>query len=700
MEPEGFEFGDIRVDLRLQTVTRAGGPVALEPKTFDVLRYLLVNRDRLVTKDELLDSVWKDTFVTPNVLTRAVAQLRKALGDDAQEPRYIETVAKRGYRFLAEVRDFAPTTTVPLAVQAAAPRFPRWGIAAAVVLLAALAWLGFSRTGVDEPAPALSLSRITVSGDVIDAAISPDGRYVVYVRSAGGLQSLWVRQVAAANPVQLIPPASVGYWGVAFSPDSASIYFATKGAAPDANAAGTLYTIPVLPGPPPMPVLTGIDSTITFAPDGRRFAFYRVDPGTPGTSSLIVADRNGGGEQVLASRTVPKRFAPRFFTAPAWSPDGAQIAVAVQDESTRTTDLLLIAVEGGAEQVVRSGLAGASFLHWVPDGSGILFTGSPGTEWATAGAQIWLQDLDGGTPRRVTTDAVEYRNVSVASDGDTLIAIGTDHQATLWRVTPREESGAARIPSMRGDGLGGTAWIGDRLYFTGFETGQAQIWSMAADGSDRRQITADGWTAWPCASPDGRQLFAIGARGGDVAILRMDPDGRNARRLASVQYGSALTISSDGQWLYYTVESGSEESTWRLSVNGGAPQLVVRGLGSASLSPDGRRLAGLWRRSAQEPYSLAVFDADSGAQQLDFPGFYSTGLGKAVQWSPDGESLLLTTSERMNIWRQPLAGGPLEKVTSFVDAAIFTVAPDADGKGLILSRGPSIRDAFLINGLR
>ncbi len=85
MAPEVFEFGDVRVDLRRHSVSRAGQPVSLEPKTFDVLRYLLEHRDRLVTKDELLDVVWKDTFVTPNVLTRAIAQMRKALGDDAFE---------------------------------------------------------------------------------------------------------------------------------------------------------------------------------------------------------------------------------------------------------------------------------------------------------------------------------------------------------------------------------------------------------------------------------------------------------------------------------------------------------------------------------------------------------------------------------------------------------------------------------------
>ena len=103
MPPEVVRFWDVTVDLRRMSVSRAGQPVSLEPKTFDVLRYLIEHRGRLVTKEELLDTAWKDTFVTPNVLTRAVAQMRKALGDDAFEARYIETVAKRGYRFIAPI---------------------------------------------------------------------------------------------------------------------------------------------------------------------------------------------------------------------------------------------------------------------------------------------------------------------------------------------------------------------------------------------------------------------------------------------------------------------------------------------------------------------------------------------------------------------------------------------------------------------
>jgi len=99
-----LEFGEFRLDLRRMGVWKADQPVPLEPKALDVLRHLVANRERLVTKDELMDAVWKDTFVTPNALTRAVAQLRKGLADDAEHPRLIETVARRGYRFVAPVR--------------------------------------------------------------------------------------------------------------------------------------------------------------------------------------------------------------------------------------------------------------------------------------------------------------------------------------------------------------------------------------------------------------------------------------------------------------------------------------------------------------------------------------------------------------------------------------------------------------------
>jgi DNA-binding winged helix-turn-helix (wHTH) protein len=99
-----FRFDDVVLDLAAFRLTRAGRPIHLEPKVLELLGYLVQHRGRLVEKPELQAAVWSDAAVSESALTRAVAQLRRFLGDDAREARYVETVPTRGYRFRSEVR--------------------------------------------------------------------------------------------------------------------------------------------------------------------------------------------------------------------------------------------------------------------------------------------------------------------------------------------------------------------------------------------------------------------------------------------------------------------------------------------------------------------------------------------------------------------------------------------------------------------
>lgn len=100
-----YRFGDFAVDPRAWQLFRSGQEVHAEPTVLRLLVYLIENRERLVAKDELLDTVWGDTLVSESALTKAVARLRKALGDDSARPEYIETVHSLGYRFVAEVQE-------------------------------------------------------------------------------------------------------------------------------------------------------------------------------------------------------------------------------------------------------------------------------------------------------------------------------------------------------------------------------------------------------------------------------------------------------------------------------------------------------------------------------------------------------------------------------------------------------------------
>ncbi len=122
-----FEFDDVRVKPSEFKIWKADRELSLEPKTYQVLLFLLENRGRLIEKNELLDAVWKDTFVTENAMTREIAKLRKILGDDPKTPRYIQTVHTQGYRFIAETEETnesdAETKTdfVPAQADASAP---------------------------------------------------------------------------------------------------------------------------------------------------------------------------------------------------------------------------------------------------------------------------------------------------------------------------------------------------------------------------------------------------------------------------------------------------------------------------------------------------------------------------------------------------------------------------------------------------
>src|SRR5882672_4763202 len=100
-----YQFGEHTVDTGQRVLLRMGKPVPLTPKVFDMLLILLENGGRIVEKEELMSRLWPDTFVEEANLTSNIQQLRKALGDDARHPQFIETVARRGYRFIAHVEE-------------------------------------------------------------------------------------------------------------------------------------------------------------------------------------------------------------------------------------------------------------------------------------------------------------------------------------------------------------------------------------------------------------------------------------------------------------------------------------------------------------------------------------------------------------------------------------------------------------------
>ena len=706
-----FVFGGFRLDLRRMGVWKDDDRVPLEPKALDVLCHLVTNRDRLVSKEELLDSVWKDTFVTPNALTRTIAQLRKALGDDVKSPTLIETVAKRGYRFVAPVSvsgngavELTPANEPFEAPAIVHPRtHPRpWkGVAAAIAVVAVAIAVGwqFARTRT-RPAAPLNIAPLTSYGDVIDAIISPDAKYVAYVRSFQARQSLWIRQLRGTNPIQLVEPEAVSYYGLSFAPDSASIYYVVRGPEPLASPGGMLFQIATLGGTPSR-LGTPFDHYPAVSPDGKTLASLRADYPSPGQSALVTVNADGSGLRTLMTVKPPEILAPGFFVTPAWSPSGDHIAMAVRHDDTHTANLVIVDVRSGAIRRLSATFASAAFVSWMPDGSGLVFTGTAERKRSTEfGFDLWFQPLPDGTPRPLTTGVVDYRNASISSDGSSLVSVGNLQNAGLWRL-PLGTGRLERIPSQKEDGIAGLAWLdAETIVFTSFDGGTPQIWTMGLDGEGRRQITTDGANFSPRPSRDGQTIFFVSNRLGRAAIWRMDRAGASARVVAQAPELWDLALTPDEGSLVFTAPDADRvSSTWSVPVDGGVPAMLVKGLTRAAMSPDGRSIAGFWQERADAPPSLAVFPITGGRPSTVLAGRMAPFEG-GVWWARDGRALYYTAADRTNVWRQSLDGGAPAEVTGLGDGMISRGDLSPDGRSLLTVRAHPNRDAFLITGFR
>ena len=630
-----YEFGSFRLDSGERLLWRGDELVPLTPKAFEVLLVLLESSGRVLTKDELMKRVWPDTIVEEANLSHNIYKLREALGEGRNGEKYIETLPRRGYRFVAKVTEVHnedsvlivaeelrahivieeahesdpsnvvvparmadnPLQTKPVvAAQIASSARLRRRRRLVVVMVAGLlvtvvaglllggaasllALYRSFRKGSDAQAKReMTITRVTNSGKTGIASISPDGKLIAYAQnffsgnSGAGTGSLYVRQMGSNHEVQLLDPGERIFGGTAFSPDSKFIYYVVYD---NRDPRGVLYRIPALGGPT-VRLVENISSMFSLSPDGGRVTFYRYDAERKQLSLLIVM-LDGSSEQNILTRPYNE---VAITGIPAWSPDGRTIAFVPEPATTKVGDQRetetvsgVDVATGAIRPLTEERWTKIGNMAWIPDGSGLILIASR----ARTVNELYHLSYPEGAARRMTSGIQGFGNytLSITSDSSSVLAASFELSASLWTIgSAGDTNEAIRLTTGNYDGRRGLAGLPDgRIVYVAREAGEYDLWTIGEDGTQAKPLTADAFFDRDISTTsDGHYLVFTSDRAEGDHIFRSEQENLRPTQLTFGEAQSdAPDCSPDGQWVVYALTEGDKTTIYKVPIAGGTP---------------------------------------------------------------------------------------------------------------------------------
>lgn len=737
-----YEFGEFRLDTKEKILTRGGKPVSLTPKVFEMLCVFVENHGRLIEKEEMMQKLWAESFVEESNLTFNVRQLRVALGDSAQSPKYIQTVPRHGYRFIAEVNrvvekepqnpfekqppetaednppvEYAEKVSIADFESPKNNAFPKFStksliVPGLIVLLVTslLAAFIYNQKGASRRAAAPILNaefkseQLTNAGGVYEAVISPDGKLMAYSSNIGDKTGVWLRQIETGENTQLVAETDDAYYGLAFSNDNRELYF-SRGPRSNEAVKINIYRVSVLGGIP-REVVSGVFSFFSISPDNRQISFVRCPRTDEDFCSLFVADVDGRNETKLLTRPRPTLMRDNQF-----SPDGKSIVVAVGQTRSSSSQFGLIEVNvstGTEREVSNHKFSSIKYLRWLPDQSAVLVTAF---EPPNNSVKIFRVSVETDEIEVLTKDSpVNYDCISLDGAAARMVTTQITANYKVWSGSMDAPEAAKPIsqaaePMYKGQNGVVFSPSGKKIVFATASDINQQIWIMNADGADQRQLTTGQGTNWqPRLSPDESYILFASNRSGAGQIWRMNPDGSNQTQLTNEAAGARpLLISSDGKTVYFEAPRDSNLGKMSISADGKIILSVISGerMFQPEINPAEDTVA-YFARKPNQPFQIALMSLADGKILKSFPLAEEGVLPTKVVWSPDGKYLFYVSKRgsKDTVWRLSLE---TEKTEKFVDlgeedVSDFAIAPD--GKSFAFVRGKTLHDAFLITGLK
>lgn len=755
-----YSFGRFCLDAHEKTLHCGEEILLLPPKILDVLYLLVAGKGKIISKSEIMDTVWADSFVEDSSLTQSIYTLRRVLGKNQDGKDYIETVPRRGYRFAVPVltnyqeepdKNLITATTVksltaenlnghqinhtppPAAVAnqflsetlkdanesektsksfaspagfVSASVFKLTIAFAAFLIVGLLAVYFYTVRNVSPPAPVekVSFQRLTFSGDSLFPIIAPDGKSFASVRS----NSIYLQDVENGSNFKLNISGHQVFGNLQFSVDGEFIYFRNE---TTFDAAGSLFRVSRFGGTAQV-VAQNVWSTPGFSPDGKSMAFIRFYP-AEGEWALIIKNMDDDLERKILSRYLPLTIYRTGF--PAWSFDGQKIAIIEQTYNQKISSRLLIvnAWTGEANVLETPNLVQIEQIAWEPNDLGLAVVGREDNKFF----QIWKVSYPQGAMQKITNELSSFRTISLSSDGKRLLARIQTTYSHLWTASADDLENQKQLTfgNLNRDG-----WSGDlsftkdaqTLIYATRITGNTDLWSVQMTGGERRQLTENAGAAneYQVLSPDEKYIYFTSTRTGTRHIWRIDRDGKNPMPITSGEneIDSYPEISPDGHWLYYIKKVSKSAVIIRQSLIDNKIEQLTEAGGELSpesfvtLSPDGKFLAfnNFIEKGREQSGGKNLRIAIIAVEEKSSPKFLNVAANvPRIVWTLDGTAFdyIENSPEAAKIWRQSLDGtSKPQLLLNIPKTRFYDFTWSPDRKTLAVARGLQQSDVILL----
>jgi len=753
--PQRVRFGPFEADLETHELWKNGIRVKLGGQPFEILAMLLNRPGQMVLREELQKEIWAaDTFVDFNHgLNAAVNKLRETLSDSAEEPKYIETLPRRGYRFIGKIENAVGPAAVaavppasestlvapppvapvdrgptPVAVRAKPVRARRWMRWAALVItglvvvkggLMARRWWRFAQPELQEAVGKLAEARMLsnmltlVPDPASDPAISPDGNSVAFRRNsyAPGAAGIFVTGSNGKALTQLTQHP--GDCCPAWSPDGKSISFSRI----STDEYG-IYVVNATGGVPRK--ISREDprkkrGELAWTADGKFIAFSGDSP-QGGSQIFLLSVEDSSVRPMTEPQGQDRDWGPSF------SPDGTRMAFVRSNGAGFPEEIFVMTTNGGRPQKVAykradgKGEPEAIFVTpangtthqvtnqraaimgppaWSADGENIIFSSTKAGE-----PSLWRISTNGGEAVPVEQTGTATWHPTISREGNKLVVQKILRSSGIYRVDLEEgntKQSRIIVTSTNGRNEGPMLSAdGRRLLFMSDRSGSVEIWASNRDGSSAVQLTSLHGCGTPRLSPDGLWVAFDTTGEGAPGVYLVSAMGGAPRALVADQWENSVpSWSRDGKWVYFGSHRSGEDQLWKVSAAGGQPVQVTQHGGFAAWeSADGQTL--FYAKSRYENPEIWEMPVAGGTERM----LSGTVRPKSwAAWSVTSRGIFFSPHERAG--EQPSIDfydfeSRLTRQVSLIDRSPFWLSVSADGKEMYYDQAGQDESSILL----